>query len=533
MLWGCTTPGGTATDRLPDPDTGVLTLPDGSTRYIQPAEFAYSGKGSYTNPDGRTLTGTFNNGLLQGFGHEQHKTESYAGQWLDGKRHGRGELSRGSFKYVGDFADHLPHGQGKQTWSAGEYQGGFEAGLFAGQGVFRSTSGTIYQGQWQEGQRNGFGQERRADGSLYSGDWMADQAHGFGTLEYDDGGYYEGSWQQGGRHGYGTYTNSAEVVYEGLWESDRRHGYGKQVRPDGSYYEGEWQDGKQHGSGVAQRLDGNRHEGTWQQGFVLGPGIRTDRSGVLLSGNWNRNTISNGMIQLPSGAEYGGALFSERGKKISPRLLSWIETTSNNRDPHAQYLMASALLDYEDPAPDQSAAQVWLNKAAAAGHTEAQFRLALLLEEQDISTALVWLQHAAAAGHPDANQQVASYYHRGHYLQQDLGRAVQHYEAAIAKGSIDAANNLAWLLATTRNEELADPQRAVRLIQPFVLLLGHGNHLDTLAAAHARLGNMELARRMQRQALNKAAADDSADDTSLAEMQARLTLYEEEQPYIE
>ncbi len=535
-LAGCTNVGQSPSpERPPDPALGVLTLPDGSKRYIAPADFAYTGKGSYTSPDARTLTGVFANGMLQGFGHEQMGNESYTGQWLDGNRHGRGELTRPGFRYEGDFADHLPHGQGTQSSAQGTYRGGFADGLFSGQGRWQGHTGTIYQGAWQAGKRQGFGQENRADGTSYSGDWQNDLPHGFGGCEYPDLGYYEGSWQAGKRHGYGVFTSAANVVYEGLWENNTRHGYGQQSRPDGSHFTGEWANDQQHGQGIAVQANGTRHEGTWQQGYIFGPGIRTNPTGVVFSGNWIRNNISNGLVQLPSGAEYGGELFMDKGLGISTNLIQWLYQVAKAQDPHAQYLLGTAHLDFNQPARDPTTARVWLHKAAQGGHAEAQYRLARLLEGDDINTSIHWLEQAANSGHPGAALTLGQYYHRGHHLVQDLRAAMRLYRAAFSKGSVHAANNLAWLLATTSNEELANPEQAIELIQPFVIWLGNAAHLDTLAAAHARLGNMELAVRMQRQAVNKYvnSMGPSDVDQGAEEMRARLALYEIDQPYIE
>ncbi|MEM9621281.1 MAG: hypothetical protein AAF993_06505 [Pseudomonadota bacterium] len=528
-LPGSDTPEPTA----PDAKLAELTLPDGSKQYMPPAEFAHTGKGTLRTPDGRTLTGTFKEGLLQGFGHEETREESYTGQWLDGARHGRGELTRaGDFRYEGGFANNLPHGQGVQRSPGGTYRGGFAEGLFAGQGTLTTPRGSAYQGFWQAGQRSGFGQETRADGSRYQGDWLADQPHGFGERLYGNRSTYEGAWEAGMRHGYGRFNSPAGIMYEGLWELDKRHGYGKQMQPNGSYYEGNWQADLQDGSGIAVRPDGSQHAGTWSQGFILGTGTRTNRSGVIYSGNWNRNTITDGLLELPSGAQYGGPLFRNQGRSVSTQLLAWMQAQSSNQDPHAQYLLATAFLDFDDPVPDPATAQIWLYKAADAGHAEAQYRLFTSLEDSDISGAIAWLQQAAQSGHPEANQRLAQFYHMGHHFQQDLTTAIRLYEQAMAQGSIDATNNLAWLLATSLNTELADPERAVELIQPFVFLLGDANHLDTLAAAHARLGNMELAQQMQHQALDKAQADALA-DSIMAEMKDRLTLYEANTPYLE
>ena len=84
---------------------------------------------------------------------------------------------------------------------------------------------------------------------------------------------------------------------------------------------------------------------------------------------------------------------------------------------------------------------------------------------------------------------------------------------------------------TTADNSLADAERAIELIQPIVLFYGNWQHLDTLAAAHARAGNLELATRMQKQALLE--AKNFASDDLVAELEARLDLYLAGQTYTE
>jgi len=60
---------------------------------------------------------------------------------------------------------------------------------------------------------------------------------------------------------------------------------------------------------------------------------------------------------------------------------------------------------------------------------------------------------------------------------------------------VTTRNNLAWLLATSPDPALRDPERAVRLAQEARDAEGDGDPelLDTLAAAHASAGHFERA----------------------------------------
>ena len=133
------------------------------------------------------------------------------------------------------------------------------------------------------------------------------------------------------------------------------------------------------------------------------------------------------------------------------------------------------------------------------------------------------IQAAAASNHSGAAQQLGQYFHVGLHVEKDHKRAITLYEVAAQKGNLTATNNLAWLLATTTNEDLADPERAVELIEPLVMFLGFWQHIDTLAAALARLGHFERAYKLQEMALR--GSSEQADVTVTDEMQERLALY--------
>ncbi len=339
------------------------------------------------------------------------------------------------------------------------YRGAWRAGLRHGQGQFNDNNNAQYQGQWVQGLRNGSGRADYADGGVYEGNWANDKPHGFGRRFYADTATYEGSWENGERQGYGTALSVAQVQYEGIWRADQRHGFGREKRPDGSYFAGFWRQNKRHGQGREVHADGSVHEGLWQNDSISGPGRRASRVGITISGTWQGNTIVD-------------------GNQVASSLLDWLIDQARTKDPHAQYFLATAYMDFLRPPADPTTAKIWLRRAAAAGVAEAQYRLSILLIDEDVQASV------------------------------------------------------AWLLATVRNEDIADPSRAIDLIRPLVLYLGNWQHLDTLAAAHARQGETEIAERMQAQALLQARTQ-AASEQMLSLMSARLELYRQDQAYIE
>ena len=531
-LNACTTVDPGSPHSEPNPDAGVLIIAADKQIPVLPEELVYSGEATFVWPDGRRRSGLWLDGQLQGMGTEQIGDEHYSGQWLDGERHGHGEVefADGS-RYVGDFQHGLASGKGTWTSRGSMYQGSWRDGKKHGEGQFNGANGTVYQGQWQHGRRDGYGRQQFPGGGIYEGDWLDDKPHGFGRFLFPTGATYEGSWLAGARDGYGTWHSPANLAYEGTWRDDQRNGFGRESRPDGSFYAGQWQQDERHGKGREVHADGSVHEGAWEHNRILGDGTRTNPTGIRISGHWQDNTISRGILTLPDGAEYQGALFNFEGRAAAATLVQWLTQKASEQNPQAQVFLASLYLDFLEPKPDPSTALVWLRKGAEAGVPEAQYRLAMLLIEEDLAVSMAWLKRAAAARHPAANEVLGEYLHTGKYLAQDHDAAIACYEIAAAGGSVNAINNWAWLLATSDDDGLADPERAIELIQPFVLYFGSWQHMDTLAAAHARLGDFGRAQRLQNQALIQARS--LAPDNVLDDMSARLDLYNSEQIYIE
>jgi tetratricopeptide (TPR) repeat protein len=129
----------------------------------------------------------------------------------------------------------------------------------------------------------------------------------------------------------------------------------------------------------------------------------------------------------------------------------------------------------------------------------------------------------------------------------ELHRAMAEIEAALGNvraaqahgreallmqpGYTEAANNLAWLLATAADPALRDPREAIRLVEADA----HGSEapwlLDTLAAAYAADGRFEEAIRTADRAARLATEQDQA--ASAEEIRERLSLYRQHQPHVD
>ncbi|MEQ8859431.1 MAG: hypothetical protein RIC56_12360 [Pseudomonadales bacterium] len=537
LLSACTTlPPGVQPVPDDDPAAGLLTLPAGRSVVVLPDELDYTGRARLEWPDGRVYDGDWVDGRPHGLGVEQTPDGSrYRGAWRNGHRDGHGilELADGQ-RYEGAFVAGQREGQGTLTGPDGEYRGQWAADVPDGEGAFEASDGTWYRGQWRDGQRFGEGSYRSIDGSVYEGAWVNDQPYGFGRLERPEGAHYEGEWRQGRQHGYGREEGPPGLVYEGTWAEGERHGYGEEQRPDGSRYVGEWRAGKRHGQGREEHPDGSFHEGMWELNQPLGPGYRRAPSGIEISGLWNNDAVSTGLLVLPSGPEYAGPLFGDANRIASGRLRRWLHTTAGRGDPYAQLLLGTLYLDYQEPAPDVGVARRWLSRAAAVGIAEAQFRLALTYENENPPRVVELLAEAARQDHVGANETLAEYYYGGITVPRSLERARGYYERAVARGSVPARNNLAWLLATANEPELRDGERAVALIRGVALSSGAWQYLDTLAAAWAAAGEFDRAVLVAERAIAIAQRELAGDTLGeVALLERRLDGYRNRHAYVE
>ena len=121
-------------------------------------------------------------------------------------------------------------------------------------------------------------------------------------------------------------------------------------------------------------------------------------------------------------------------------------------------------------------------------------------------------------------------------LKQGLSaEAIQHYRRALSldENLVLAANNLAWLLATSAEPSLRDGQEAVRWAEHCQRLTGaeHPALVSGLAAAYAEAGRFEDAVKTAQRGLQLARSQ--GDEQLTQRFEKQLQLYENGQPYRE
>lgn len=188
-------------------------------------------------------------------------------------------------------------------------------------------------------------------------------------------------------------------------------------------------------------------------------------------------------------------------------------------------LYAKALADY-DRFIQATGGHVWaLNQRGLTHRALGQRTLALAdfdkaLESNSDATAVLF----------DRGQLLAD---MGQYKKalKDLRRA-ETLAAEYYPTNDSAANALAWLLATCPDPKIRDGREAVRFALKAVRIDKNAENLDTLAAAQARNGDFTSAVETQQAALDLLRKEE-AEQTTIEEFIARLSLYKEGRPYDE
>jgi len=195
--------------------------------------------------------------------------------------------------------------------------------------------------------------------------------------------------------------------------------------------------------------------------------------------------------------------------------------------PVAAVHLAYAYLTGNGVEADAQAALSLYQQAADSGVVAAYVGLGHMYEfgegvKRDTQLALAWYEKGAEAQDPDALKRIVSF-----HLRQDSGQARAEALAwsrqAAESGQAEAYNDYAWLLATSKYDDLRNGDLAFDQASKAVNLEPRATFLDTLAAAYAELGDFDQAVITQRQAL---ATITEQDDEIRDDLEQRLQYYE-------
>ena len=133
-----------------------------------------------------------------------------------------------------------------------------------------------------------------------------------------------------------------------------------------------------------------------------------------------------------------------------------------------------------------------------------------------------------AGGHPSVNFQLGLV----GLGSKNFRAAVNHFELAVKANPrmFSAANNLAWILATNKDEKIRDGKRAVEVAKSICEATQYKNYrfFSTLSAAYAEDGDFENAILITKKAIEMATA--KGDEKTVSSMKQRLELYQSKKP---
>lgn len=196
--------------------------------------------------------------------------------------------------------------------------------------------------------------------------------------------------------------------------------------------------------------------------------------------------------------------------------------------------LAYAYLTGDGVAENSDRALALYQQAAAAEVPTSYVGLGHLYEfglgvSKDLELAETWYEKGATAGDNDALHRLVSF-HLRRDSSESWTQALKWSRVAAQTGRVQALNDYAWLLATSKYDKLRNGTLAVDQAVKAVGESPIAPYLDTLAAAYAELGNFELAIVTQQQAID---AITEAESEIQAALEERLQYYERSEPWRE
>jgi hypothetical protein len=299
-----------------------------------------------------------------------------------------------------------------------------------------------------------------------------------------DGGSYTGEWSDGARHGYGRLEEPSGLVYEGTWRTTGGTASAANSGPTAAATKASGR------TASAMARAAKTRAGRFVPRRYLGgepdpgprPAART--TGIEISGMWNNDTVSTGLLTLPTGPEYAGPLFADAG----PRRIA---AAARLAAPHgrARRSLRAAPARHAAPRPGPTGPGPRSRPPVAGPRRRGRHRRGPLPPGPDADEPRPAAGGGAAVpgggqGHAEANRCSAISTTRAHGAPQPRPRG-SYYDAP----SRPAASRPATIWPgcwPRRRRRVRDGERAVALIRPIAL------HTGQLAASRhpgRRLGS--------------------------------------------
>ncbi|MCP5186110.1 MAG: SEL1-like repeat protein [Pseudomonadales bacterium] len=222
----------------------------------------------------------------------------------------------------------------------------------------------------------------------------------------------------------------------------------------------------------------------------------------------------------------------EFGAANAGRAVAYYRQAAEKGAAEGQVRLAHAYLRGSGVRRDQQLARQWFARAGAQGSVAGWLGLGYLAEAgigqpADAMQALDWYRKAALAGDAEGIRRVVG-------VLIERGTETSHREAVAwlsrlaREGDGKAANDCAWLLATSPHDSVRDGRQAISFAAQAVAVSRTPDRLDTLAAAYAEAGRFDAAVATELEALGLVTA---AYEHNRAGMSRRLRAYEAGRPW--
>ncbi len=194
--------------------------------------------------------------------------------------------------------------------------------------------------------------------------------------------------------------------------------------------------------------------------------------------------------------------------------MKWFRKAADQDNPLGERYLAEMYFKGRGVPADNAEAAKWLRLAAEQDDAQSEHNLAVMYMQalgvpKNLKEAAKWMSRSAEQGLAAGELGLGVLYENGYGVPEDPVEAVKWYRKAVDQGNPDALNNLARLLATSRNASVRNPQEAIALATKAVAAGNNPDYLDTLAAAYFEAGQTEKAVEVEQKALALDPGNDS------------------------
>jgi TPR repeat protein len=200
--------------------------------------------------------------------------------------------------------------------------------------------------------------------------------------------------------------------------------------------------------------------------------------------------------------------------KDDAEAVKWLQKAADMDNPLAERYLAEMYFKGRGVPADITQAAKWLRMAAEQGDAESEHNLAVLYTQgegvpRNLKEAANWMHKAAEQNLAAGEQGLGVLFENGDGVPEDPIQASIWYRKAVDQNYVPAMNDLARLLATTKEKTIRNPQQAIALATKAVARGSNPDYLDTLAAAYFADGQTDKAVETEQKALARNPDNDS------------------------